>query len=313
VGIDHYAWAPLRGCVKDATDIADVLENDGRNVHEVNFEVKKMLAPLEGPHDIITKPVLKKAIETLFAVDCDICLFYFSGHGIITSAGGYIVTQDYQRYDAGISMNEIIILANSSKIKNKVILLDCCHSGNIGTHAGSNLAELSQGLVVITASREFEEAIEIDGKGLFTSLVVAALKGEAADLFGNVTAGNIYSYVDRAMTPWDQRPIFKANVTHFTPLRSIALSVPLDVLRRICNYFPDPQDEHPLDPSYDCKNEQKNPAKVAVMEDLQKFESAGLVVPVGAEHLYSAIVNSKSCRLTPLGYQYWRAVKAKMI
>ena len=48
-------------------------------------------------------------------------------------------------------------------------------------------------------------------------------------------------------------------------------------------------------------------------KELQKFESVGLVVPVEEEHMYFAAINSKSCRLTALGYQYWRLVKEKKI
>ncbi|HEV2960913.1 MAG TPA: caspase family protein, partial [Candidatus Angelobacter sp.] len=145
------------------------------------------------------------------------------------------------------------------------------------------------------------------------SLVVSALKGEAADLFGHVTASSIYTYLDQALTVWDQRPMFKANVTSFTPLRSVAPAVPLEVLRRICRYFPAPKDEHLLDPSYEFTDPSNRPGNVAIMKDLQKFESAGLVVPVGAEHMYFAAMNSKACRLTPLGCQYWKLVKADRI
>ena len=36
------------------------------------------------------------------------------------------------------------------------------------------------------------------------------------------------------------------------------------------------------------------------------MEGVGLIVPVGEEHMYYAVMNSKSCRLTALGAQYWR-------
>ena len=54
----------------------------------------------------------------------------------------------------------------------------------------------------------------LDG-GIFTNLVLAALEGGAADLRGHVTPGSIYAYVDQALGAWDQRPIFKTNVTQF--------------------------------------------------------------------------------------------------
>jgi Caspase domain len=226
VGINDYPGAKLHGCVNDANAIASVLGTHGDG--GPNFAVKLLTAP----SNIIGRPELKGAIEKLFAGDCEICLFYFSGHGLIKSTGGYIVTQDARKYDEGVSMDEILALANQSKAKDKVILLDCCHSGALGspTITGNSVALLSEGLSVLTASRDSESALEIDGKGVFTSLIVDALQGGAADLRGYVTPGSIYAYVDQALGPWDQRPIFKTNVSRFTSLRSIA---PLWLLNRL--------------------------------------------------------------------------------
>jgi hypothetical protein len=141
--------------------------------------------------------------------------------------------------------------------------------------------------------------------------VVSALQGGAADLRGHITPGSIYAYVDQALGPWDQRPIFKTNVTRFTSLRTITPPVSPATLRKLIDYFPTPQDEHSLDPSYEFTEPTADPTKVAIMKDLQKFVGVGLVVPVGEEHMYFAAMNSKSCRLTAVGFQYWRLVKEK--
>jgi hypothetical protein len=87
----------------------------------------------------------------------------------------------------------------------------------------------------------------------------------------------------------------------------------LEKLRKLIVYFPNPQDEYALDPSYEFTEATANPAHVEILKDLQKFASVGLVVPVGEEFMYFAAINSKSCRLTALGYQYWRLVKDKLI
>lgn len=320
VGINDYQNSPLSGCVPDANTMASILETHGDG--GPNFSIKL----LTTPKDTIDRATLRKAIEELFAGDCDVALFYFAGHGYIKSTGGYLVTQDAKRYDEGISMNDVLELANQSRAKDKVILLDCCHAGAMGTPTitGNNIAFLSEGLSVLTASRDSESALEVNGKGVFTSLVADALHGGASDLRGHITPGSIYAYVDQALGPWDQRPIFKTNVTRFTSLRQITPPVPMDTLRKICTYFPAPQDEHKLDPSYEFTNSHDNPppevrdpiadpVKVAIFKDLQKFEGAGLVVPVDEQHMYFAAMNSKSCRLTALGYQYWRLVKEKRL
>ena len=76
--------------------------------------------------------------------------------------------------------------------------------------------------------------------------------------------------------------------------------------RKLVSYFQRPQDEHALDPSYEDTVEGYDPDKVRVFKDLQRMEGVGLIVPVGEQHMYYAAMNSKSCRLTALGAQYWR-------
>lgn len=309
VGINDYPGAPLAGCVNDATAMAGVLEVNGDG--SPNFAVRLRTSATEK----ITKATLREAVETLFEGDCDIALFYFSGHGFIDKSGGYLVTTDAARYDEGVPMDWILTLANASKAKSKVIVLDCCHSGALGTPTigGSSTAQLSEGLTVLTASRDTETALELGGSGVFTALVVDALQGGAADLRGQVTPGSIYAYVDQALGPWDQRPVFKTNVTQFTSLRELAPAVPLATLRKLPDYFPEAQAEFALDPSYEDTTEAPNPANVAVFKDLQKMQSVGLVVPVDAEFMYFAAMESKSCRLTALGYQYWRLASDRKI
>ncbi len=309
VGINNYPISPLSGCVNDALAIKRVLERHADN--SKNFDVK-LLTCNSGE---VTRATLKAAIEQLFHGDSEIALLYFSGHGSINSTGGYLVTTDAKRYDEGVSMDQILSLANNSKAKDKIIFLDCCHSGALGTPnvGGGNVAQLAEGVSVLTASRDSESAIETNGFGVFTDLVAHALEGGAADLLGRVTPGSIYAYVDSALGPWGQRPVFKTNVTRFTSLRTTPAPVRLSVLHNLIEYFPNQQDEHKMDPAYEDTAPSHDPKKAAIMKELQKLVAVGLVKPVGEEHMYFAAMNSKSCRLTPLGFHYWRLAKAKLI
>lgn len=309
VGVNDYPSSPLEGCVNDAHSIGTVLESNGDG--SPNLAVKR----ITSPSALVTRASLREAIEQLFAGKSDMAFFYFSGHGFIKSTGGYLVTPDAKKYDEGVSMEEILVLANNSPATNKVIILDCCHSGAFGNPAqsGSAVALLSEGLSVLTASRDTEVAIEFDGSGMFTSLVLDALKGGAADLRGNITPGSIYAYVDEALGAWDQRPIFKTNVTSFASIRKVQPKVPLDILRRITTYFKSPEAEHGLDPSYEDTHPSAILENTKIFKDLQKFCRVGLVVPTDEEHMYFAAINSKACRLTALGYQYWRLVNEKKL
>ena len=187
VGIDNYNQAPLSGCVNDANAMDTVLEAHGAG--SPNFQIRLVTSPSEH----LTRPKLRGAIEMLFATECDIALLYFSGHGFVRSGDGCIVTKDAEQHDEGILMTEILGIVNNSPVKNKIIILDCCYSGNMGTPntADSSVAQLSEGLSVLTASRGSEVAVEQGGGGVFTDLVVAALRGGAADLRGHITPGSI--------------------------------------------------------------------------------------------------------------------------
>ena len=48
-------------------------------------------------------------------------------------------------------------------------------------------------------------------------------------------------------------------------------------------------------------------------EILQKYNRVNLVVPVEEKHMYYAAMNSKGCRLTPLGIHYWNLVNKNRI
>ncbi len=304
VGINNYPQSPLTGCINDASAFANTISKNGDG--SPNFDVR-----LET--DVPTKSDLMTAIKELFAGDSDIALLYFSGHGYLNTLGGYLVTPDYKLNDEGVSMDQILTIANQSKSKDKIIILDCCHSGSFGspvtTGTTAPTTQIIEGVVVLTASRDSEVALEINGHGIFTSLLIDALQGGAADLRGHITPGSVYAYIDQALGPWDQRPVFKTNVTRFTSLRTINPPVPTETLRKITEYFPTPEQEYALDPTYEFDNKDiAIPEKVAVLKNLQKFVSIGLVVPVGEEHMYYAAQNSKSCKLTALGYHYWRLV-----
>lgn len=315
VGINNYLSSPLRCCINDASGVATVLETHGDG--SPNFDVRLEI-------DVKTKSKLKTMIVELFFGNSDIALLYFSGHGYLNEIGGYLVTPDHERYDEGISMDEILVLVNQSKSKDKIVILDCCHSGALGTPTiGGGASQLHDGVSILTASRDDEPSLEINGHGVFTNLLLDALQGGASDLRGHISPGGVYAYIDQALGAWEQRPVFKTNVTRFTSLRTVTPQVPLDTLRKITEYFPTPQNEFKLDPSYEDTNTKDvkhvvvepyaKPENVAVLKNLQKFQSVGLVVPINSEYMYFAAMESKSCRLTALGYHYWRLVKDKRI
>ena len=163
VGIDDYPSAPLHGCINDATSFASIIENNGDG--SPNFDVRLNT-------DVPTKSILKEMIHELFQGESDTALLYFSGHGYIDDVGGYIVTPDMRPHDVGVSMDEILTIANNSRAKDKIIILDCCHSGALGTPrvSGANATQIAEGVTILTASRDYEDSLEVSGQGVFTTL-----------------------------------------------------------------------------------------------------------------------------------------------
>ncbi|MHA6711011.1 caspase family protein [Dehalococcoides mccartyi] len=309
VGIDDYQSSPLAGCVSDANHILTRLCRHYDN--SPNFECRVITAPKEK----VTRASLKQAVEDLFTRKAEVALFFFAGHGTVNNLGGYLVTQDATKYDEGLAMTDLLTIANQSPARERIIILDCCHSGALGQLpvVNNDAALLKEGVSILSACRESEASVEDGEGGLFTSLVCDALNGGAADVCGKVTVAGIYAYVDEALGGWDQRPLFKIHVSKLVPLRNCPPSVGLDILRMLPEYFKRSGDEYPLDPSYESTVKGHNPDHVKIFGHLQSMRAARLVTPVGEEHLYFAAMNSKSCRLTALGVHYWHLANSGKI
>ena len=317
VGIDHYAHiSRLFGCVNDAHSIKAVLERNSDGT--VNFDVKSMTGT--GPADLVSRRALKDAVGELFRGDSEIALFYFAGHGHIESTGGYICASDANRGDEGLSLAEVLTLANTSKANNRVVVLDSCHSGVAGAHPISNVAELTEGMTILTASTEEQYASEMNGSGVFTTLFVDAMMGAAGNLVGDITPGGVYAHIDQSLGSWEQRPVFKTNVKSFVSLRKVQPPIPLADLQRIVDFFPEPGSEYALDPSFEPEVSGRpkgapppDPENTAIFAILQKYNRVNLVVPVDAPHMWHAAMESKGCKLSVLGEHYRRLVARNRI
>lgn len=334
VGINNYDFGVLSGCVEDARRMYNLLSfnQDGRRNFDctlltspgsyllkkpTGFEALQTLPKSSAPdtyqttpNSKITRAELKRNLEDAFRNDddIDIALFYFAGHGLQTSTGGSLVTQDAQQYDEGLAMNEVLALANrATLIREIVIIADCCHSGVLGQNSSEGAqANLRKGVSILTSSRENQPSVEIGGGGMFTTRVCEALDGGAADILGQVTVASVYSYVHQLFGAAEQRPMFKANLSKLAPLRKCTPAIAIETLYKLPNYFPQPDYEYRLDPSYEPTAKPKNEEHETIFSHLQKYRAARLLEPIGAEHMYWAAMKKKSCGLTPLGKYYWK-------
>lgn len=313
VGINYYEQMPqLRGCVNDAYSVHQVLERhmDG----QLNFDARLITAVDSA--NAVSKRDLKTLVRELFADNSDVALFYFAGHGYVEDSTGYLLLSDSKDGDDGLPLDDVMQLAYSSPARNKIIILDSCHSGIAGEQRilGDKTA-LCEGMTILAASSKNQYAEERNNAGVFTSLFVDAMNGGAANLLGDITPGSIYAHIDQSLGSWQQRPIFKTNVRSFTPLRKVSPPIQLSELKQISELFATPDYEFPLDPSFEPQppapnhGVAPNPENNRKFAILQKLNRLNLVKPTDEEHMYFAAMNSKSCRLTVLGEHYWNLIK----
>lgn len=321
VGIDHYDHiSPLSGAVSDAYNVKSVLERNADGT--LNFATPRLMTGT-GPTARVTRTQLRDAVEELFNDDADIALFYFAGHGYIDDTGGFLCGSDCASGHDGLALSEVMTMANRSKAKNKVIILDSCHGGIAGTHpVVSQVAEISDGVTILTASTADQYAMETGGgSGVFTSLFVDALSGAAANLVGAITPGSVYAHIDQSLGNWAQRPVFKTNVKKFVSLRETDAPIELSDLQKLTTLFEDPTTQLALSPSYEPERSgaekatvlAPDPTKTADFSVLQNLVRVNLVRPVDAPHMWHAAMESKACELTVLGQHYWSLVKQDLI
>jgi hypothetical protein len=326
VGINTYA-PPVRklsGCIADAEAIGEIL---GRNVDRTpNYKCRILLDNMEDGTPI-TRAALRKACTELFADTKDDVLLFFSGHGALTPFGGYLCAFDSRKDDWGVSMQEIVEMANRSTARDILIMLDCCYSGGFGDpsmlNAGGGrdpLAVIRENMAVIGASLASQASLEAGGHGLFTTAVLDALEGGAADHMGWVTAPSIYAYVERRFGAFDQRPVYKSYSTGVRVVRECAPLIDRLKLYEIVKHFPVQELQYQLDPEFEPEDENGNlhepvnKQKVAIAQLFKGYRDAGLLrASIPGEQFYWTARRSHTVELTLRGREYWWLVKQNML
>ena len=135
-------------------------------------------------------------------------LFFFSGHGCRQEVDGveevFLVTSDAFP-DVGIygyPLRELGEQIATSPVKQVVIWLDCCYSGEL-----LNFIPADKAYCLITATRSFEPGIEISHEqGVFTKELLAGLNPENYP-DGIVTSHNLAEFIEQRMSRTGQRPL----------------------------------------------------------------------------------------------------------
>ncbi len=219
VGVGSFqdsAFKTLRFCHNDIDDLGRVLSNPDI----AQFEVRKLHAP---ERDQILETLDKSASELKPE---DKLIFYYAGHGKRSPSGRlYLVAKD-TKMDAlratGVPIDQVLEIMQESKSSQRVMILDCCHSGAVGGEfrgdIADNLQELARarGTCILAASTGIQLAEEREsanpdgrGNGIFTRYLVEGLQGGmAAGDAEVITVDGLYDYAfNRVVTTSTQTPM----------------------------------------------------------------------------------------------------------
>lgn len=192
----------------DCTRLAEVL----RDPEIGSFEVQQLVDA--------DRSTLERAIEEFFltARRDDVCLLYFSCHGVVNrNEKLYFAVRntdpDRPAYSA-ISASHVHEVMDECRARSIITVVDCCYSGlfipgakgSISTGFEDALA--GQGRVIITAGTRVQRAWEGDHSNAeapalsrFTGVIVDGLRSGAADLNGDglITVQELFKYASERL------------------------------------------------------------------------------------------------------------------
>jgi len=220
VGINQYQNIDsLHLPAHDAEAIAQLLEQYG------NFKIGRLPESINdkqqlqiGKQTEVTTAQLKQALVKLFKPDShqapETALFYFAGHGFRDTLGvdeGYLCTSDCNPHKifCGISLRWLHDLLQESPVKQKIIWLDCCHSGSLLNFHQANPSGRNKGrdFCFIAASRDFEVAYE-EISGNHGVLTKALLQGLNPTAKGKIDNFELAIIIREQLEKETQSPVF---------------------------------------------------------------------------------------------------------
>lgn len=223
VGINTYQYlAELQAPAHDAESIALCLESFGEcrvtRLPEAIIQQK----PAVSQRSVVTTADLEAALIKLFKpagkTIPQTAIFYYSGHGLQRQAGiqeGYLATSDANPAAGhyGLSLHWLRRLLQESPVQQRVILLDCCNSGEFfnmleadpGARAGTDR-------LFMAASREYESAYEALGSNhsVFTQALLLGLNPYKVK-GGTVNSHSLTDVVNRELKGELQQPLFESS------------------------------------------------------------------------------------------------------
>ncbi len=236
IGINDYPYlSNLKTPARDAEQIAQLLERHG------GFRVTRLPVTAQNtalqvdakprPEQLVKSADLKTAIAQLFNPQGndvpDTALLYFAGHGLREVCGGiaegYLATTDANPKKGlrGLPLNWLQRLLQSSSVREQIIWLDCCYSGELLNGKFINFEEADPGergqgrdRCFIAACNDAQVAYGSEEHGVLTSVLLQGLNpeqypvGQWIDNLMLAAFINQQLETDPILRTFPQRPLF---------------------------------------------------------------------------------------------------------
>jgi TPR repeat protein/uncharacterized RDD family membrane protein YckC len=209
LGVNQYtdsSFRPLKYAIADIEDLRVLLTNPDIG----DFSSENITFVADG-----TDAEMREALDGVLsqATSEDLVFIYFAGHSRTDRRGRLCLaaknTDSKALVGTSLHWNVVQAMWDNSLAKRIVLILDSCYSGAVGESVRGDVSskpweEISgQGRIVISSSRAFEEARELDQfkHGVFAHFLLEGLRtGDAdEDKDGFIDIEELYGYVFRQM------------------------------------------------------------------------------------------------------------------
>lgn len=208
---DYTELGKLNYAAKDAEAFADVLkERFDFQPESIELITDKSNEQKPTAHLITTQ--LEKQLKDPRLSDGDLFIFYFSGHGLGTPNGDYLMPTDasLKNPEAGLNVKEITERFVKAGLRNVLIIVDACRGGE-KNQFGDDLRKLGKqaNIAVLLSCEPGSRSYEYPrlGHGVFTSFLIKSLNSveTRSEVTGALWASRIATDVSLKVNEYTKR------------------------------------------------------------------------------------------------------------